>query len=208
MSGDAVSSSTRPCHRPDHLTPLVSQIVFNPPTYPNFLRFLKLHKRTVEVIETDMTFSVSRDGGMFEWAGASLRSVFCQTKRVFDPGMWRMLFDIARFNTCAVRVLSEGGDPTVGEYLEREGYSQQFRDNYLLVCALSHAHLWIVLSYPTAYDCGGMEHPTRYMRYRLPCQERCSVPLQSRLHATQWKAYMANYQRWQVRRVYTDASSF
>jgi len=91
----------------------------------------------VEVIETDMTFSVSRDGGAFEWAGASLRSVFCQTKRVFDPGMWRMLFDIARFNSCAVRVLSEAGDPTIGEYLRREGYSRQFKDNYLLVCPLS-----------------------------------------------------------------------
>ena len=39
--------------------------------YPNFIRFLKLHKRTVEVIETEITFSVSRDGGVFEWAGAT-----------------------------------------------------------------------------------------------------------------------------------------
>ncbi|KAH9993165.1 hypothetical protein BJV77DRAFT_1067314 [Russula vinacea] len=93
-------------------------IVFNPPTYPNFLRFLALHKRSVEVIKTQMTFSVSRDGGAFE--------------RVFDLGMWRMLFDIMRFNACAVRVLIENDDLSIGEYLQREGYSSQFRDDYLI----------------------------------------------------------------------------
>ena len=98
------------------------------------------------MIETDMTFSVSRDSGVFEWAGASLRSVFCQSKRVFDPGMWRMLFDIARFNTCAVRVLIEDGDPTVAEYLRREGYSRRFRDDYLLACTLLHPRRLYVVS--------------------------------------------------------------
>ncbi|KAF8482445.1 amine oxidase [Russula ochroleuca] len=107
-------------------------IVFNPPTYPNFLRFLALHKHSVEVIKTQMTFSVSRDGGAFEWAGDGLRSVFCQPRRVFDLGMWRMLFDIMRFNACAVRVLAENDDLSIGEYLQREGYSSQFRDDYLI----------------------------------------------------------------------------
>jgi predicted NAD/FAD-binding protein len=125
--------------RPDSY--IISQIVFNPPTYPNFLRFLDLHKRTgaVEVIETEMTFSVSRDGGAFEWAGDGLRSVFCQPRRVFDLGMWRMLFDILRFNACAVRVLvEEDGDLSIGEYLRREGYSSQFKDDYLIVCHRTH----------------------------------------------------------------------
>ncbi|KAH9999630.1 hypothetical protein BJV74DRAFT_944710 [Russula compacta] len=110
-------------------------IVFNPPTYPNFLRFLELHSREVEVIKTQMTFSVSRDAGAFEWAGDGLRSVFCQPRRVLDLGMWRMLFDIVRFNACAVRVLSDDADAddlSIGEYLQREGYSPQFRDDYLI----------------------------------------------------------------------------
>jgi len=77
----------------------------------------------MELIKTNMTFSVLCDGGTFEWAGASLRSVFCQMKRIFDPGMWCMLFDIARFNSCAVRILAEEGDVSIGEYLRREGYS-------------------------------------------------------------------------------------
>ena len=46
----------------------ILQIVFNPTTYPNFLRFLAPHKRTTDVIKTQMTISVSRNGGALEWA--------------------------------------------------------------------------------------------------------------------------------------------
>jgi hypothetical protein len=73
-----------------------------PPTYPNSLRFLAPQKCPVEVIKTQITFGVSRDGGAFEWASDGLRSVFCQPQRVFDLGMWRMLFDIMRLNACTV----------------------------------------------------------------------------------------------------------
>ena len=79
---------------------------------------------------TQMTFSVSRDG---EWAGDGLRTVFCQPWRIFDLGMWRMLFDIMRFNACAVRILSENDDLSIGEYLQRDGYSSRFRDDYLIM---------------------------------------------------------------------------
>jgi len=139
-----------PCYRRSNRASLtISQIVFNPPTYPNFLRFLDLRRQTgvVEMIETEMTFSVSRDGGAFEWAGDGLRSVFCQPRRVFDLGMWRMLFDILRFNACAVRVLTEDdGDLSIGEYLRREGYSSRFEDDYLIVChRLALLSLWSFL---------------------------------------------------------------
>lgn len=112
------------------------QVLFNPLTYPKFFRFLTLQKRSVEVIKSRNTFSVSRDGGAFEWASYGLRGVFCQPRRVFDLGMWRMLFDIFRFNACAVRVLAEKDDPSIGEYLQREGYSSRFRDDYLIVHSL------------------------------------------------------------------------
>jgi predicted NAD/FAD-binding protein len=151
---------------------LVSQIVFNPPTYPNFLRFLKLHP-AIEIIKTQMTFSVSRDGGAFEWAGDGLRSVFCQPKRVFDLGMWRMLFDIMRFNACAVRVLAdENDDLSIGEYLRREGYSSQFRDDYLIVClnfSFPYAMSLIIFDRAlVAHDGCGVEYPARRMHHRFP----------------------------------------
>jgi predicted NAD/FAD-binding protein len=96
------------------------------------------------VIKTQMTFSVSRDAGAFEWAGDGLRSVFCQPRRVFDLGMWCMLFDIMRFNACALHVLAENGDLSFGEYLQREGYSSRFRDDYLIVSFLTPSLLSLI----------------------------------------------------------------
>ena len=115
-----------PCYRRSNRPSLtISQIVLNPPTYPNFLWFLDLRKRAraraVEVIETEMTFGVSRDSGAFEWAGDGLRSLFCQPQSVFDLGMWRMLFDILRFYACAVRVLTEDDDDPVHRGVLAEG---------------------------------------------------------------------------------------
>lgn len=64
--------------------------------------------------------------------------------------MWRLLFDIVRFNQFAVDLLrdeendanltkaSKNGtkpqprEESIGEYLDREGYSQTFRDDYLI----------------------------------------------------------------------------
>lgn len=155
-----------------------------------------------------MTFSVSRDGGAFEWAGDGLRSVFCQPRRVLDLGMWRMLFDIVRFNACAVRVLSDADadDLSIGEYLQREGYSSQFKDDYLIVCfpfrflfCPSENSLALPLPLPfIAHDGCRVEYPTGCMRHRLPSQDPDSIHAQSPPVANYWKAFMAHYQRRQV----------
>ncbi|KAF8158029.1 amine oxidase [Crassisporium funariophilum] len=135
-------------------------IVFNPSTYPNFLRFLRLYPPTdkkrwsllpsflqgtqsdvtdegIRIDETEMTFSVSRDSGAFEWAGKNLATVFCQLRNLVDPQMWRMVYDVMRFNACARRVFlnakqDEETEMSIGEYLNREGYSAAFRNNYLI----------------------------------------------------------------------------
>lgn len=82
-----------------------------------------------------MSFSVSRDKGAFEWSGKSLWSALCQRKRSLDPGMWRMLYDLLRFNVSSKKLLTENEDVnlSIAAYLDREGYSPEFRDNYLLV---------------------------------------------------------------------------
>ncbi|KAJ6441781.1 MFS transporter [Purpureocillium lavendulum] len=121
-------------------------IVLNTATYPNFLNFL--NKVNVPTDRTEMTFGVSRDQGLFEWAGTSLSAVFCQKRNFFSPRMWRMVFDIMRFNQFALDLLMHDdedylgpGDTmlnsvspteTIGEYLDREGYSEAFRDDYLI----------------------------------------------------------------------------
>ncbi|KAF8799396.1 amine oxidase [Phlegmacium glaucopus] len=138
-------------------------IVFNPSTYPNFLRFLQLYPPPqrkspsflqsllrrqsvpddvgmdpgISINPTEMTFSISRDGGAFEWAGKNLATVFCQPYRLVDPQMWRMIYDIMRFNACARRVLldvkgNDESEMSIGEYLDLEGYSLAFRNNYLI----------------------------------------------------------------------------
>ena len=105
-----------------------------------------------------MTFGVSRDHGLFEWAGTSLGAVFAQKLNLFSPRVWRMIFDIIRFNQYALDLLkgeekseeyfNTNGNTngngngkgvhhaekqeTIGQYLEREGYSDAFRDDYLI----------------------------------------------------------------------------
>ncbi|KAK1923361.1 hypothetical protein DB88DRAFT_490915 [Papiliotrema laurentii] len=109
-------------------------IVANPPTYPNFLRFLKLLK--IPILDTQMTFSVSRDRGAFEWAGDGLGALFCQVGNLFNPRLYRMIFDIVRFNLFALDLLKEplkdGKEISIGEYLDREGYGDGFKEDYLL----------------------------------------------------------------------------
>ncbi|TAQ90057.1 hypothetical protein B7494_g1595 [Chlorociboria aeruginascens] len=123
-------------------------IVLNSATYPNFIAFLKAIN--IPTVPTDMTFGISRDQGLFEWSGTSLSAVFCQRRNIFSPRVWRMIFDIIRFNQFALDLLKDvekskdmvngngnsdhypEGPETLGQYLEREGYSEAFRDDYLI----------------------------------------------------------------------------
>ncbi|EKG11131.1 Amine oxidase [Macrophomina phaseolina MS6] len=119
----------------DRKTPVdTGFIVLNTATYPNFIAFLK--ELNVEIVETAMTFGVSRDEGAFEWAGTSLGAVFAQQENLFNPSHWRMIFDIIRFNQFALDLLKDDAhvdlDLSIGEYLDREGYSASFRDDYLI----------------------------------------------------------------------------
>ncbi|KJZ80179.1 hypothetical protein HIM_00029 [Hirsutella minnesotensis 3608] len=118
-------------------------IVLNTATYPNFINFLR--KVNVATEPTEMTFGVSRDHGRFEWAGTGLGALFCQRSNLFSLRFWRMIFDIVRFNQFALDLLFRDDDyrhtpmmsapddtETIGQYLEREGYSDAFRDDYLI----------------------------------------------------------------------------
>lgn len=99
----------------------------------------------IRIVPTEMTFSISRDGGAFEWAGKNLATVFCQSRRLVDPQMWRMIYDILRFNVCARRIILNPLQPgekemSIGEYLNNEGYSNAFRKNYLIVSTYHEIH--------------------------------------------------------------------
>ena len=77
--------------------------------------------------------------GAFEWAGKNLFTVFCQIKNLWDPSIWRLVYDVLRFNASAVKLLrsvdkqQENPNLSIGDYLARERYSDSFCDNYLVV---------------------------------------------------------------------------
>jgi predicted NAD/FAD-binding protein len=91
-----------------------------------------------------MSFSVTRDKGAFEWGGENVASLFCQFSNLFSSSMWRMIWDVLRFNASARRLLAESESAaldsktaeakgiSVGAYLKANGYSDAFRDDYLL----------------------------------------------------------------------------
>jgi len=107
-------------------------MVFNRRTYPNLIRFFE--RLGVRAHDADMSFSVQIAEDNIEWAGSSLGSVFAQPKNLANPRFLRMLTDIARFSRQADALMA---DPTVdeltlGQLLEREGYSGGFTDWYLI----------------------------------------------------------------------------
>ncbi|KAK3623897.1 hypothetical protein LTR56_021353 [Elasticomyces elasticus] len=122
-------------------------IVMNTATYPNLIRFLK--EVGVDTVDTEMTFGVTRDHGQFEWSGEA-QGIFAQRRNLFRLRHWRMIFDIIRFNQFALDLIADedesavqrlgssvswrksAGEMSVGEYLKREGYSDAFRDDYLI----------------------------------------------------------------------------
>lgn len=113
----------------------------------NFIRFL--NHINVPTAITSMTFGVSRDKGEFEWSGTG-KGIFAQRSNIFRLRMWLMIFEIVRFNQFALNLLGDqvtapdghakveaetpAGDRelSIGQYLDREGYSQAFRDDYLI----------------------------------------------------------------------------
>lgn len=108
-------------------------IVFNERTYPNFIRLL--NQLQVKVKPSAMGFSVSAREQQLEYSGSGLSGIFAQRRNLFNLQHWRMLKDILRFNRQAARHLEQGvvaADTTLGEYLHRYGYSDAFRDHYLV----------------------------------------------------------------------------
>ncbi|BFZ58206.1 hypothetical protein PYCC9005_005268 [Savitreella phatthalungensis] len=110
-------------------------IVANTATYPTLLAFF----REVGVVldETEMSFSVSRNAGAFEWSGSGLTQLFAQASNLLNPELYRMAYDIFRFNQYATDILDARGGAadrklTIGQYLDKHHYSKSFRCNYLV----------------------------------------------------------------------------
>jgi uncharacterized protein len=127
-------------------------LVFNDRTYPNLVALFA--ELGVTAHRSDMSFSVSLDGGRLEWAGTNLNTVFAQRANLFSPRFIAMLRDILRFNASAERHLATANRTrcSVGELLTDGGYGAPFQHHYLLPMA---AAIWSstaheILGFPAA----------------------------------------------------------
>lgn len=111
-------------------------IVFNDWTYPGFISLMD--ELGVSSKPTTMGFSVhDRERGL-EYAGSGLGALFAQKRNLFSPRFLAMVRDILKFNRSAVSDLDAGrisADATLGDYLDEKGYSDGFRQDYLVPMA-------------------------------------------------------------------------
>ncbi|MBZ2208844.1 NAD(P)/FAD-dependent oxidoreductase [Massilia soli] len=130
-------------------------LVFNQRTYPKLIALFE--ELGVESVGSDMSFSVKLPlpGRTLEWAGSNLDTVFAQRRNLFNPRFLGMVRDILRFNKEAT-ALATGAGPmpaqSLGAFLAERGYSDAFRNWYLLPMA---ACIWScpagqMLAFPAA----------------------------------------------------------
>jgi len=103
-------------------------IVFNKANYPNITKLF--NDLEVKIVNSNMTFGASFDGGRLEYGLASLNSVFAQRQNAFRPKFLRMLKDITKFNYQAESV-SKNSDMSIEQLLKEVGTSSWFKDYYL-----------------------------------------------------------------------------
>lgn len=123
-------------------------IVFNPVNYPNLTALFDL--LDIPSVRTDMSFSVSMDGGNFEYSGGDNAGMLAQRMNVFRPRFWRMVAGILEFYGKAESYESLADDITLGALLKKEGYSRSFIEDHL---APMGAAIWSsdstdILDYP------------------------------------------------------------
>ncbi|KAB7763842.1 NAD(P)/FAD-dependent oxidoreductase [Xanthomonas maliensis] len=109
-------------------------IVFNPQHYPLLTRMFA--ELDVCAQETTMSFSVQDARSGLEYNAGTLNGLFCQRRNLLSPRFWRMLADLRRFYRQAPAVLhNDERTSTLGDYLQRHGYSSTFRDQHLVPMA-------------------------------------------------------------------------
>lgn len=131
-------------------------MVFNESNYPNMTRWFQ--KLNVEEEESDMSLSISLDGGKtVEWSSDGIDGLLARRQQAFEPSFYYMIKDMMRFNAEAAEILVlPEDDPrrhvTIGQYLRDKQYSESFAKYYLfpMMAALWSASMDDVLQFPAA----------------------------------------------------------
>jgi uncharacterized protein len=109
-------------------------IVFNTWTYPNFTAMLDYLDQ--EKVATQMTFSVSAEGGRYEYSGDHLGTLFGTSRQWASPKHWKMMLDLLRFYKKAeahAKLVPCG--TSIGQYLTDYGYGDAFVKRHILPMA-------------------------------------------------------------------------
>src|SRR5262245_43051432 len=113
-------------------------IVYNELNYPELTALFD--HLGVETVASDMSFSVSADGGRFEWCGRGrtfgeiLDGVFAQRSNLTSLSFLWMLREMARFNRISVEDRAAGrlAGLTLGQYLAWRHFSGRLIHDYLV----------------------------------------------------------------------------
>ncbi|MCW5713389.1 MAG: FAD-dependent oxidoreductase [Bauldia sp.] len=114
-------------------------IVYNESNYPNLTALFR--HLGVPTEASSMSFSASVDDGRYEYSSASTNAYCGQRRNLLRPRFWRMTRDLFRFYPAAraLPVDASCEDITIGEWLDREGYSATFVNDHVLPMA---AAIW------------------------------------------------------------------
>ncbi len=106
-------------------------IVYNEQNYPNLTALFET--LGVPTQPTEMSFSLSANGGAYEYAGAGFNGFFGQRSNLLRPRHWRLLREISLFfATAEQRISTYSDDTSLGDYLTQEGYSAGFIENHIV----------------------------------------------------------------------------
>lgn len=108
-------------------------IVFNDWTYPGFIRLMD--RLGVPYEDSDMSFSVDAPANKLQYNGTSLDTLFAQRKNLINPRFLKMVREILRFNRQTRSDLDArrlDDSETLGQYLDRHGFSRYFRNHYIV----------------------------------------------------------------------------
>ena len=118
-------------------------MVCNHVTYPTMLQWFEDEGVCIE--PSDMSLSVSLDGGQWEWGSEGLDALFATRTNAASPSFWRMLREMVRFKRDAEAFLAhppaDKNSVSLGAFLRSKGYSSYFVSRYLVPACAS---IWSV----------------------------------------------------------------
>ncbi|MGV8856126.1 MAG: NAD(P)/FAD-dependent oxidoreductase [Devosia sp.] len=106
-------------------------IVYNEHNYPNLTAFFD--HLGVPTAASWMSFAVSIGEGQREYSGEYLNGLFGQRRNIIRPEHWRLVSDILRFfRRAQAQIDTCIEDLSIGQFLERFGYSRIFIQDHIL----------------------------------------------------------------------------